>query len=60
MEAKLVDNLSNKLQGTGDKRPVGIVAVKITPNKRTGHNIGLIVPVPENPLYESFLVPVHL
>ena len=60
MEAKLVENLSNKLQGTGDKRPVGIVADKITPNKRTGHIIGLIVPVPENPLSESFLVPVLL
>ena len=39
---------------------MGIVADKITPNKRTGHIIGLIVPVPENPLSGSFLVPVLL
>ena len=60
MERKLIENLSFTLDATNDRRPVGIVADKITPNKRTGHIIGLIVPVPENPLSEAFLVPVLL
>ena len=60
MQSKLSENLSLPVDGTREKRPVGIVADKITPNKRTGHIIGLIVPVPENPLSGSFLVPVLL
>ena len=60
MESKFADSLSVVLEGTNEKRPVGIVADKITPNKRTGHIIGLIVPTPENPMTESFLVPVLL
>ena len=60
MESKLIDNLSIQLDSTMMKRPVGVVADKITPNKRTGHIIGLIVPVPENKLSQSFLVPVLL
>ena len=60
MQSKLAKNLSLSVDGTKEKRPVGIVADKITPNKRTGHIIGLIVPVPENPLSGSFLVPVLL
>ena len=60
MQSKLAKNLSLPVDGTREKRPVGIVADKITPNKRTGHIIGLIVPVPENPLSGSFLVPVLL
>ena len=60
METKLIESLNTKLDGTNMKRPVGIVADKITPNKRTGHIIGLVVPVPENHLSESFIVPVLL
>ena len=39
-----------KLEGTGQIRQIGVVSDKITPNKRTGHIIAAIVPVPENPL----------
>ena len=60
MESKFADSLSVVLEGKNEKRPVGIVADKITPNKRTGHIISLIVPTPENPMTESFLVHVLL
>ena len=60
MQSKLAENLSLPVDGTKEKRPVGIVAGKITPNKRTGHIIGLIVPAPENPLSGGFLIPVLL
>ena len=53
-------NVSSVLESTNEKRPIGIVADKITPNKRTGHIIGLIVPTPENQMSESFLVPILL
>ena len=37
---------------------LGLIADKITPSKRTGHIMGLIVPVPENPMSESFPTPL--
>ena len=60
MQSKFKGKISLVLKSTNEKRPVGVVADKITPNKRTGHIIGLIVPTPENPMTESFLVPVFL
>ena len=60
MQKKFEENVNTILDGTNMKRPIGIVADKITPNKRTGHIIGLIVPTPENPMSESFLVPILL
>ena len=38
-----------KLEGTGQIRQIGVVRDKITPNKRNGHVIAAIVPVPETP-----------
>ena len=49
-----------KLEGTGQIRQIGVVSDKITPNKRTGHIIAAIVPVPGNPLSGNFLCPVLL
>ena len=49
MKNKIAQNISNTLRSTGKKCPVGLIADKITPNKRTGHIIGIIVPVPDNP-----------
>ena len=60
MDEKLRDAISVKLKSTGQKRQIGVISDKITPNKRTGHIMGAIVPVPENPLSESFLCPIHL
>ena len=55
MDEKLKDAFSAILPATDKKRQVGVVSDKITPNKRTGHIMGVIVPVPENPLSASFL-----
>ena len=60
VEEVLKENISSILPNTEKARPVGIVADKITPNKRTGHILGLILPVPENPISEPFLVPIML
>ena len=60
IEEVLKENISSILPNTEKARPVGIVADKITPNKRTGHILGLILPVPENPISEPFLVPIML
>ena len=60
MKEQIAQNISQPLDATGLKRPVGMVCDKITPNKRTGHITALILPVPENPLSQSFLVPVML
>ena len=60
MQNKFAEKVGLVLEGTNEKRPVGVVADKITPNRRTGHIIGMIVPTPENPMSESFLVPVLL
>ena len=53
-------NLDFPLESTGRRRPVALIADKITPNKRTGHIMGLIVPFPENPLSSDFLAPLML
>ena len=60
MKKKLAHEISKPLDATKKKRPVGFVADKITPNKRTGHIAALILPVPENPLPQPFLNPVML
>ena len=60
MDEKLKDAISTKLVSTGHNRQVGVISDKITPNKRTGHIMGLVLPVPENPLSEPFLCPIHL
>ena len=60
MENKFKENLAKPLAATKRKRPVGLVADKITPNKRTGHISALVVPVPENPLSQCFLNPLML
>ena len=60
MKEQISQNISKSLDATGLKRPVGMVCDKITPNKRTGHITALILPVPENPLSQSFLCPVML
>ena len=48
------------LDATKILRPVGMVADKMTPNKRTGHIIALIIPIPENPLSMTLMTPVML
>eukprot|EP00794_Sanderia_malayensis_P004949 gene4949-5598_t len=53
-------NLDSPLESTGKKRPVALIADKITPNKRTGHIMGLVVPIPENSLSSDFLVSIML
>ena len=60
MKEKLSENISKPLEATGKRRPLGLVADKITPNKRTGHITALILPVPENPLSQPFLNPIML
>ena len=60
MDDKLKEAISTPLEGTGRIRQIGVVSDKITPNKRTGHIIAAILPVPENPLSEHFLCPILL
>lgn len=60
IKAIIAQNLCKPLDATNKLRPVGMVADKITPNKRTGHIIALIIPTPENPLSQTLLTPVLL
>ena len=60
MKEKLADNIAKPLEATKKKRPLGLVADKITPNKTTGHITALILPVPENPLSQPLLNPIML
>ena len=60
IKEKIKQSLVVPLPSTNQKRPVGYVADKITPNKRTGHISALIIPVPENPLSQPFLNPLML
>ena len=60
MKDDLKEAMETKLEATEEKRPVGLLFDKMTPAKETGQIHALIVPVPENPLSESFLVPVCL
>ena len=53
-------NIQKVLSSTKEKRPIGNIADKMTPNKRTGHINAMIVPVPENPLAQSLLVPLMI
>ena len=60
IKGMIAQNLGKLLDATNKLRPVGMVADKITPNKRTGHIIALIIPTPENPLSQPLLSPVML
>ena len=60
MKADIKHNVNKKLSATNQKRPFGLVFDKMTPNKTTGQIHGVIVPVPENPLTQDFLVPLML
>ena len=60
MKNKIKQSLESTLPSTNKKRPVGLVADKITPNKRTGHISALVVPVPENPLSQPLLNPLMM
>ena len=52
--------VKTNLDATGATRPFGLVFDKMTPNKTTGQIHGVILPVPENPLSQDFLVPLML
>ena len=52
--------VESNLDSTNVARPFGLVFDKMTPNKATGQIHGVIVPVPENPLSQDFLVPIML
>ena len=56
MKADLKEALQTKLE----ERPVGLIFDKMTPAKETGQIHAIIIPVPENPLSQSLLVPVCL
>ena len=60
LKENIAEHISKPLDATQKKRPVGLVCDKITPNKRTGHIAALILPQPENPLSEPFLIPIML
>ena len=60
MKDTISENLSKPIDATKKLRPVGMVADKITPNKRTGHIKALIIPIPENPLSKPLLDSVML
>ena len=60
MKDTISENLSKPIDATKKLRPVGMVADKITPNKRTGHITALIMPIPENPLSKPLLDSVML
>ena len=53
-------NVNQILAATNQKRPFGLVFDKMTPNKTTGQIHGIILPVPENPLTQDFLLPLML
>ena len=60
MMSDLGDNMKVNLDATKEKRPAGMVFVKMTPNRTTGQIHGVIIPVPENSLTQGFLVPLML
>ena len=60
MKDTISENVSKPMDATKKLRPVGMVADKITPNKRTGHITALIMPIPENPLSKPLLDSVML
>ena len=60
MRVKIVENIQKVLPNTKEKRPIRIIADKMTPNNQTGHWNAMITPVPENPLVQSLLVPLMI
>lgn len=60
MDVNLKEALSQKLDCTNQKPPVGMVMDKMTPNKRIGQIHAILVPVPSNPLSDVMLAPVML
>ncbi len=57
---KIATNIKMPLDGTKQLRPVALIADKITPNKRTGHIIDLVVPTPENAITKHLLTTIML
>ena len=53
-------NMESKLDSTKQRRPVGLLMDKMTPNKQTGQLHAVVIPVPENPLSQDFLKPMML
>ena len=60
MKTDIKEKVERELDATNIKRPFGLIFDKMTPNKTTGQITGVIIPVPENPLSESFLFPIML
>ena len=60
MKSDMSFDMNMKLDVTKQKRPVGLVFDKMTPLKRTGQITAVVVPVPENPLTQDFIVPLML
>ena len=53
-------NMESKLDSTKQRRPVGLLMDKKTPNKQTRQMHAVVIPVPENPLSQDFLKPMML
>ena len=51
---KIIRNIEVPLDSTKQLRPIVLIADKITPNKRTGDIMGLVVATPENPITKHF------
>ena len=52
--------IKTQLDAAHEKRPLGMVFDKRTPSNETGQTHALVVPGPENPLYQPLHVPICL
>ena len=57
---KIIRNIEVPLDSTKQLRPVALIAVKITPTKRTGRIMGLVVATPENQFTKHFITSIML
>ena len=60
MQDNIKDALATELDATRKKRPLGLLFDKMTPSKETGQIHAIVIPVPENSLSQSLIVPVCL
>lgn len=57
---KVKQVIRSELPTTGRPRPVGLLADKLTKKHRTGHIVGIVLPMPEREVGQDFLVPLYL
>ena len=52
--------MQTRLDSTQQRRPVGLLMDKMTPNKQNGQIHAVVIPVPENPLSQDLIKPMML